>query len=141
MGEWTRDHKIASISAVFAALGVLVAIVALFQGSDDGPGNPASQSDAAGCPTLRVPGEIRRGAVFVVENADGYQPGEEVDIVLSAEDGSSQVLRTVYARSNGSFAGTNLQVPTDASIGDGEITVERESGGDCEMPSADVTVY
>ena len=130
-----RGEKVALTGiAATLAVGVMGAGATLVAGSAGSTSPEASRADSDGCPTLVVPSEIHRGGGFAIQNADGYQPGEAVNLVLSP----GGVLRQLYARENGSFAGANIVVPADAPAGKGTVTAERPGGG-CET-SADVVV-
>jgi hypothetical protein len=133
-------EQIAAVSLLVAILG-LVPTWYVLVGRDDSS-SPAHAVTA--CPTLDLPDTVRRGVAFAVQKADNFQAGETVQLVMSP--GGESLLRpdgttAIYARGNGSFAGTTVMVPLDAPVGEAMISAEREQDSrSCGEPSVDVHV-
>jgi hypothetical protein len=132
-------EQIAAVSLLVAILGLVPAWYVLV-GRDD---SSAAADAATACPTLDLPDTVQRGVAFAVQKADNFQAGETVQLVMSPGGGS--LLRpdgttAIYARGNGSFAGTTVMVPRDAPVGETTVTAEREQDSNCDEPSVDVVV-
>jgi hypothetical protein len=132
-------EQIAAVSLLVAILGLVPAWYVIV-GRED-PGSPSNAATA--CPTLDLPDTVQRGVAFAVQKADNFQAGETVQLVISP--GGQSLLRpdgtpAIYARGNGSFAGTTVIVPLDAPVGAATITAEREQDSDCDEPSVDVVI-
>jgi hypothetical protein len=132
-------EQIAAVSLLVAILGLMPAWYVLVDHGD----SSAPSDAAAACPTLDLPDTVQRGVAFAVQKADNFQAGETVQLVMSP--GGESLLRpdgttAIYARGNGSFAGTTIMVPRDAPVGEAMITAEREQHSNCDEPSVDVVV-
>lgn len=132
-------EQIAAVSLLVAVLGLVPTWYVLVGRDDSSP--PSSAATA--CPTLDLPDTVQRGVAFAVHKADNFQAGETVQLVMSP--GGESLLRpdgttAIYARGNGSFAGTTVMVPLDTPVGEAMITAERERDSNCDEPSIDVVV-
>jgi len=133
------ELKLGVLGLVVAVLGLVPAYVVFFRGDD----SKTPSNAATACPTLDLPDAVPRGVRFSVQKADHFQPGETVQLVirpggeaLRRPDGTT----AIYARDNGSFAGTTVYVPRDAPVGSVTVTAAREQDSDCDDPSVDLVV-
>jgi hypothetical protein len=137
--DFKPEAKLGVLGLVVAVLGLVPTYVVFIQGDDSN----ALSNAATACPTLDLPDAVPRGVRFAVQNADHFQPGETVQLVI--RPGGQALLRpdgtsAIYARDNGSFAGTTVYIPLDAPVGNVTVTATREQDSDCDEPSVDLVV-